>query len=793
MTWVTRQCPTVPVTSASLRDDLRATAIACAGFSLLLTAVFWRSLRTGLYIAPSDSLDFGLATFLARPEFWTEGMYSGYPVVADPQAMAWYLPFHVARLFGLGWNAFMILPYVVASTGAFLLVRRLSGSNLAGALSGLAFGYSGTMLAHISHFNQIHAASWMPFVVFGMLLARQGQRAAGTVVGAVAVALMISAGHPQNVVYAVYVCGAVVFGWTIADGPSWRVFRARTIDAICVFGLGMALAAVVILPMLELASFSRRASGSWDLYASKALPPWQLLTLVFPLSFGGFSTAAGAAVDYIGDSSPGEMTGYAGLLPLSLAVWGPFLVRTNRREVALWSAIALAAVLLCLGGATPVGTAFFYAPGYSSFRVPARHFFVFAFAVSVAAGLVFNELVAAGRRWALCGSVCGTLGAGLLAGAVLISLSPAVRELALSNSFYQIAAVGGPVIVGLALVLVVIAVGTLGQTWALGIALLVVQVGEMSAFHYVMPGYHFARYAQVGPADVTAAPAVAAIGAAARAEGQRVLAADGSRNPFLRPNLPRAWGIPAASGTGSLGSAAYGGAMQMGGPGDIGPEALLQEPTGIDLFAVRYVLVPESWGVTDTLTSDQPTRWSVVNRIQFRTTDPDTRYAVLENRRARPPAWCTPSAKPLEDEEARVAIVSGRLGDDGFDPQQVALVGEERPALNGRAGEGLPRVERVDAASLRQFRVQTAEPCLFVLSESFYPWWRASIDGVDILPERVNLAMVGVRVPAGEHTVTFRLTPTSVWQGLAISTGALLAVVGLAARLFWRARTHVQA
>ena len=100
-------------------------------YSAFYTAFFLKSLLSGNYIAPSDSLDFGVAAFLSSPSLWTQGMFSGYPIAADPQALTWYPVLHLFRLLGLDWNLFLISGYVVASTTGFLLVRRLTGSNLA--------------------------------------------------------------------------------------------------------------------------------------------------------------------------------------------------------------------------------------------------------------------------------------------------------------------------------------------------------------------------------------------------------------------------------------------------------------------------------------------------------------------------------------------------------------------------------------------------------------------------------------------------------------------------------------
>ena len=71
-----------------------------------------------------------------------------------------------------------------------------------------------------------------------------------------------------------------------------------------------------------------------------------------------------------------------------------------------------------------------------------------------------------------------------------------------------------------------------------------------------------------------------------------------------------------------------------------------------------------------------------------------------------------------------------------------------------------------------------------MLTDSYFPGWHASIDGVEapILP--ADVAFRGVLVPPGTHQVTFEYAPASFSIGLALAAGALM---GLAAAL-WRVR-----
>ena len=364
-----------------------ATAAAVLLFAAFYAAVFYQSLTSGLYIAPSDSLDFGLAAFLSPQTLWTDGMYSGYPIAADPQSMTFYPPFQAARWLGAGWNAFMISAFVIASTTAFVLVRSLTGSALAGAFAGVVYGFSGPMLAHLSHFNQIHAAAWVPLFVHGLQRIREGDDRPGILLSSSGLAMMWLAGHPQVTVYALYMSAAFVALTLFTDRPERDVMlrRLRTSGLAVLLGLG--LAAVLIVPLLELGELSRRAAPSWELYASKALPPLQLVSLVLPLAFGGFWSES--PVPNLGMDNPVETMGYSGLLAVGLAAAAPLVRGTARGTASIWLLLAGCAALLCLGGATPVGRLFYYAPGYAGFRVPARHLFLLAFCVSVASGIVF--------------------------------------------------------------------------------------------------------------------------------------------------------------------------------------------------------------------------------------------------------------------------------------------------------------------------------------------------------------------------------------------------------------------
>src|SRR6266850_2004528 len=211
---------TVRDDATTARGETGAFLAALLMYGLFYTAFFFQSFLSGNYLAPSDSFDFGVADYLAPPALWTEGMWSGYPIAADPQALTWYPVLRLFRAFGADWNLFLIAAYVLTSATTFLFVRRLTRFTLAGAFAGFVCGFSGLMVGYITNFNQIHAFAWVPLVLYGLQLIREGIYRPGAAVTALAIALMWLAGHPQVPVYAMYLAAGVIGGGLLVDRPS---------------------------------------------------------------------------------------------------------------------------------------------------------------------------------------------------------------------------------------------------------------------------------------------------------------------------------------------------------------------------------------------------------------------------------------------------------------------------------------------------------------------------------------------------------------------------------------------
>jgi uncharacterized membrane protein YfhO len=77
-------------------------------------------------------------------------------------------------------------------------------------------------------------------------------------------------------------------------------------------------------------------------------------------------------------------------------------------------------------------------------------------------------------------------------------------------------------------------------------------------------------------------------------------------------------------------------------------------------------------------------------------------------------------------------------------------------------------------------RVSTTGPAYLVVTETWFPGWRASVDGRETTVLRANHAFRAVWVPGGEHEVEFRFRPRGFREGLVVSVLAAAAVLALA-------------
>jgi len=151
--------------------------------------------------------------------------------------------------------------------------------------------------------------------------------------------------------------------------------------------------------------------------------------------------------------------------------------------------------------------------------------------------------------------------------------------------------------------------------------------------------------------------------------------------------------------------------------------------------------------------------------------------SMFENLRAMPPAFLVPSSgvMVIRDEWAQMDLIRSA----NYDPERTVVL--EEPfmfALTGGVPGNVQWIERKNA-SLR-LKVESDTNSVLVLSQIYYPGWKAFVDGKQTPVFPADYALTGIAVAPGSHDVIFKFDPLSFKIGLLLSTvtvfvlGALL-------------------
>ena len=353
---------------------------------------FFPVTRGELILSPDDGVIFNIPMRLLVANMihagylplWNPYMFGGMPLFGAAQA---------GVLFPLNWfylifsapvatNLMMLSTYMLAALGAYLFARRNDASVAGAALTSIVWQTSAFMVAKVGQTNVIQTAALLPWIFWAIeRYAATGKRTHGFLL-AVLVAAQLFAGHQQTFAYASLLATAYALTMARVSNASRR---NRYLSTIGLMVTGLALAAVQVLPTVELLRRSLRATASYDFFSSFSLPPRFLLTLFAPYLMGGGDGQLFRA-PYIGPAFAGEYIAYVGALTMILGLIALFLkrdARTNFFAVAVVVCFALA-----IGRFLPFNAykIVYYVPVLNLFRVPARHLMEVEFALAVLAG-----------------------------------------------------------------------------------------------------------------------------------------------------------------------------------------------------------------------------------------------------------------------------------------------------------------------------------------------------------------------------------------------------------------------
>jgi len=145
---------------------------------------------------------------------------------------------------------------------------------------------------------------------------------------------------------------------------------------------------------------------------------------------------------------------------------------------------------------------------------------------------------------------------------------------------------------------------------------------------------------------------------------------------------------------------------------------------------------------------------------------------IYENLDALPRAFVAPQMMGVENDAAALEA----MNDPTFNPAKVVVLNGTQ---GGRQAANSPSQANIIGYEPERVVVETSGggDGWLVLTDAWYPGWRATVDGVPVEIMRADVLFRGVQVPAGQHRVEFTYAPTSFLVGVGMSVITLVGCV----------------
>ncbi len=707
-------------------------------FFVSLFVIYFSSVIFSEGAFPADGY---LADFHSPLELWTNYFYSGYPIYAAPDKQYAY-PIRLVFTFFpniIGFNLFVVSAYILASMFTYGYVYHLTNSKFSAYGSAIVFGLCGFMVAHLIHTSMIHAAAWIPLVLWAFSRLRQEITIYWLCIGCIAVAMSILAGHPQITTYTLLLSALYVL--FIGRSTSYGWIKYYLLSLLVVI-LGFALAAFQLIPMLELTDLSLRQLMTYEMFKSYTLPISQISQLFFAFLFGGIKGAA-----YSGKFNFHELTGYFGFLTMFLALIGAIVNKKNG-VVIFWSLIASFSLLISLGDATPLFRLFYEIPVINMFRAHARIFVIMSFALAVLTGFGIHALQS--------GRVSDRLRKNALLILPIIIILLLVPTWLFSTGISQITLV---IFIPLSFLVLAVAVvfrwnksikSTNGRLLVLSVLLLDL-AGTSSFFAWK---YNTTEREFMKPSDFHSE-----YKAKLDYSHQRFAALDGFWSHSLTPDQARLFKVQSVGGYEQLELKRYSLLSGVGTSGRVVRDTLLPDDRSWDILSVKY------------LSSNKPINTSS-GKLEL-VQEEDGVYVYL-NPNALPRAWLVSEGYSADMHQISKAIRTSILPNgEIFKPENTALV-EGVPSFKFLS----PSKSSLTIMNLNnkevEIKTEVTESSFLILSDIYYPGWKVFVDGIESNIIQTNLSLRGVFLPPGKHLIKFEFHPKSFYWGLCISISAIL-------------------
>lgn len=679
---------------------------------------------------------------------WNPLEMAGMPLLANCQSAVLYPPrlLHAILDLHTATSCYYLLKLWLCGMTAFLCARGLGVGLFGARFFSIAWAFNGFNLVWC-YWPLPDVSAWLPVLFYGVEMAvRQQVRPAifGVAAGG---ALMLLAGHPESAFTQALGAGLyLALRLALATAPPRALLRAAL---ACAAGwiLALGVTAAQWMPFIEylLNSYTlhTRSGDSFE----NVIPPMGLLTLFVPRFLG--TNADGA---FWGDNTFNLHAYYPGLVTWA-GIFAAFALLRRREQRPMIGALFLAAAICTLWA--------FNVPGITDiFQVPGIHalrrnyniaFAVFAACLLGAYGLE-AFLAARERRLAWAGIALG----GAMACAVVYVGHDFTASLARMKGmapYVQTQLLTAAVFAVLALAVLAFATRLRRAHAAAGAVLILLFADLAWNLHgmnpTVPPAHIFPETALTKALRALPQPARVQAGAGYVASGLLVpygiedwLGYDG-----LYPDRVLRFNVA------------------------MGPEIWkAAEPICAIPWYLRNPEIAAHAKASVLGQNEEP--FPVTDSAYFERVAAHDGLELYRNKKALPRAYVAGAVEAFPDRDAIFAALKRETFVPGAVVYTEDLPAGALPQTPGPAGSA--EITEYTPNRVR-LRVQAERPAALVLSDAWYPGWRATVNGKDATIFPAYYAFRSVLVPQGGNEVVFEYFPRSFQLGLAVSIATMLA------------------
>lgn len=668
--------------------------------------------------------------------WWNPMIFSGYPQIADPQAML-FSPLLMAWMLlrddpGMTWFVWGALLHVLGGGLAFAaFVRRIQCSPAASVMGAIVFMAGGVAASRIQYVPILIVYCLLPAALLAIrwFVDRPGARrgmALGTVAGCMLVQ-PVQLTYLAGIMLCAYVCMLV-----IGQRRRWCHFAdARRLA----WGALVACVACVVIALPQIAltyaflQVSNRPQIDLATASALSVPLRSLLTLVAP------NAVQGLRGSYQGPTDPIETFFYIGALPglLILAGFKRSLANArHRRYLLLAAGMAAGSVVYMAGSHTPVYPWLHaHLPGVDLFRRPSDAGYLLNLALALATAMTASHAFAVVRlSWFT-----------LFAGAT-VWLAVSCYGMQGDGESWQVATIVAPVA---AFAAALWAIKARGPAVPMA-ALCMVTVVDYRCFNLNGEFNQFRDTPRQWHAD--GAATFVARSLQVHRTDQLPLRAEVNGVGALWKNGVGLLGIPATSGYGPLRWAVYdrwygaygdGNGPRPSTPVNPDPSSPLNRLLGVT-YLVQDADAIESQG-TRVFASRRASVWVLDQALPRLLTPAEARVF---------PLGVQPTAADFADADFRQAVF--------LTPRNAAgEAGASEAATRCVAGANVVSVNR--RHTLLTIQANNSVAGWLTLSELDFPGWVASVDGVEVPFLRANGMFRALCIPEGPHRIQFEFRP----------------------------------